>query len=183
MFLGVRRHGAPILVLFMLLAAVAPAASARKPSRSSPPTRSQIQTAIRKATHSRDLWATVNICDTKHHPDTVGIRGQMPSLSFATNMSMKIQVDYWSSKLSRFLTDPGVSQTVSLGDPVDTIVQGGATFKFKPPVVLSGTITYRWKLHGKVIGRATRLTGNGYKHVAYGDPPGRSTATCTMPAS
>jgi hypothetical protein len=93
---------------------------------------------------------------------------------------MRIQVDYWSFKLSRFVTDPGAKQTVALGDPVNTIVQGGATFKFKPPVVLSGTVTYQWKLHGKLIGHVTRLTGHGYKHVAFGDPPGHSTATCTM---
>src|SRR5947207_14010398 len=29
-------------------------------------------------THSKRLWATVNVCDTVGHPDSIGIRGSMP---------------------------------------------------------------------------------------------------------
>src|SRR5262245_47393421 len=28
--------------------------------------------------HSKRLWATVNVCDTVGHPDSLGIRGSMP---------------------------------------------------------------------------------------------------------
>jgi hypothetical protein len=180
MFLAVNRHGATITATLMVLGFGAQPAWASADGGPAAPTSSKIHAAVRRALRSRELWATVNICDTKRHPDVLGIRGQMPGLSFPSAMSMTVQVDYWSFKDSRFETDPGVNQTISLGDPANTIVQGGATFKFKPPVVLSGTITYEWKLGGKVIGHATKLTGHGYKHVAFGDPKGRSTATCTM---
>ena len=27
---------------------------------------------------ARDLWATVNVCDTKAHPNMMGVRARMP---------------------------------------------------------------------------------------------------------
>lgn len=102
----------------------------------------------------------------------------MPSLGFPSTMSMRIHVDYWNG--SKFTPDPGATRRVDVGDPTNRLVQGGANFTFQPPVILSGTIEFEWKLAGKVIGHATRLTGHGYKHVAGGDPPGYSAATCRM---
>jgi hypothetical protein len=167
-----------VAALAALVAAVpAPAALARD-AHGRGPSAKAIRAAIRSAESSKLLWATVNICDTKGHPDTIGIRGQAPSLPFATTISMKIRVDYWNG--SRFVPDPHATKQVALGDPVDEIVQNGANFRFNPPVILSGTIQFEWKLAGKVIGRATRFTGHGYKRVADGDPPGYSTATCRM---
>ena len=160
-------------------AAVTPATPALA-AHAADPSSSQIHTAIRSAQHSKLLWATVNICDTKHHPDTIGIRAQMPSLPFATSLSVKVQVDYWSTSANRFVPDPGVSRSVPLGDVANQITQGGANFRFQPPVVLSGTVTFEWKLGGKTIGRATRLTGHGYRGVQGGDPGGYSTATCRI---
>src|SRR6516225_9959914 len=71
-------------------ALVAPAcASNSSPTASTKgPTRAQIRAAIHRALHSRVLWATVNICDTMHHQNVIGIRGQMPSLSFAAGLRM-----------------------------------------------------------------------------------------------
>jgi hypothetical protein len=164
-------------------ALVAPAfASNSSPTASSKgPTRAQIRAAIHRALHSRFLWATVNICDTKHHPNVIGIRGQMPSLSFAAGLRMTIQVDYWSTTEHRYVPAPGAAAVVQLGRPKNSIIQGGATFTFQPPVRLSGTIEFQWMLHGKAIGHTTRATSSGDKQVAYGDPPGHSAASCRMP--
>jgi len=44
-------------------------------------------------THSKRLWATVNVCDTVGHPDSIGIRGSMPgSGDKAEVMYMRFQV-------------------------------------------------------------------------------------------
>jgi hypothetical protein len=145
---------------------------------SRPPGAKQIRAAVQAAQHSRLLWATVNICNTAHHRHTIGIRGQAPSLPFATSMSMRIQVDYWNGK--RFVSDPYATASLDLGHRTNEVVQNGANFTFRPSVVLSGTIEFEWKLAGRVIGRATRLTGHGYKHVAGGDPAGYSAATCRI---
>jgi hypothetical protein len=176
MFLVVVARARILAALIAIAAAAAPAAAGAQPA----PTTTQIHTAIAVAEHSKALWATVNICDTKQHPDTIGVRGQMPSLGFPADLSMNVQINYWSFATSKFVPDRGVSKTVSLGRPMNQVIQGGANFKFTPPVVLSGTVTFEWKLAGKVIGQATRQTGYHYKHVDGGDPPGYSRPTCEM---
>ncbi len=145
---------------------------------SHPPGAKQIRAAVQAAQHSKLLWATVNICNTARHRNMIGIRGQAPSLPFATSISMRIQVDYWNGR--KFVPDPYATKHVDLRDPAGEVIQNGANFTFRPPVILSGTIEFEWKLAGKVIGRATRLTGHGYKGVVGADPAGYSTATCRM---
>ena len=157
------------------LLAAAPAAQAKHHRA---PTRSQIRTAVTRATRSSALWATVNICDTKRHPDVIGIRGQMPALGFRAALSMRIQVDYRSA--GHWKPDPGAREGVELGSPRSGSQQGGVTFRFSPPAVLSGTITFEWRLGNRVIGRATRSTAGGQRGVDAGDPRGFSSASCKI---
>jgi hypothetical protein len=194
MFSCVRRAGAKIVVAVAIGCTLAAASASgarleRAGSTSTPatsatapknPTAAQIRAAVNKAERSKQLWSTVNICNTKHHRDTIGIRGQMPSLSFPSALYMKVQVDYWNYAAKKFAPDPGVDQTVALGDPANQIVQGGAMFKFKPPALLSGTITFEWKLHGKLIGSKRLATASGHKNAKFGDPPGYSSNKCTI---
>jgi hypothetical protein len=178
-----RLSGARIVAAIAIgsaLAAGSASAATTKSLTTSNPTPSQIKSAISKATDSKALWSTVNICDTKKHPNTIGIRGQMPSLSFPSSLYMDVQVDYYNYTDKKFETDPGVAQTLSLGDPANQIVQGGATFKFKPPAIVSGTVTFEWKLHGKLIGSKRRATGGGHRNAKYGDPSGYSTNDCSI---
>jgi hypothetical protein len=152
-------------------------AEAKRPRQATP---AQMRIAVGRAERSSDLWATVNICDTKRHPNTIGVRGQMPTLGFPARLEMTIKLRYWSSAKARFLPIPHVQLAVSLGVATTGLHQGGATFKFKPPVILSGEIDFRWLVGKKVLGRAVRLTRHGLKGVDQGDPPRYSTATCTM---
>src|SRR5687768_3505779 len=39
-------------------------------------------------------WATVNVCDTAAHPDTIGIRGSIPGLDRPSAMLMRFRVQY-----------------------------------------------------------------------------------------
>jgi hypothetical protein len=176
MFPVVRLLGARIAAAIAVGSAFA--AGGASAATTKPPTPAQIRAAVNAAIHSKQIWSTVNICNSPHHPDTIGIRGQMPSLGFPSSLYMDVQIDYWNYSAKQFKPDPGVTQTISLGDPSNQIVQGGATFKFNPPAVLSGTITFEWKLHGKVIGRKRRATGGGHHSAKYGDPPGYSSNDC-----
>jgi hypothetical protein len=154
----------------------------RAPTR---PTKAQIAAAVRKAKRSRNLWATVNVCDTAAHPNVLGIRGQLPALGFPTKMSMLVQVDYYVMADGRFEPDTSVPRVrVPLGKKPEAtgLWQGGVEFSFAPPAVLSGTVTFQWKLGGKVIGQVTKLTAHGRKGVKHSDPAGYSTATCTINA-
>jgi hypothetical protein len=140
---------------------------------------------VTKAKRSRKLWATVNICDTAKHPNVLGIRGQLPALGFAAKMSMLVQVDYYVAADGRFEPDTSVPPVrVALGTKAEAagLWQGGVKFAFAPPVVLSGTVTFRWKIGRHVVGTVTRLTAHGVKGVANSDPPHYSTATCTINA-
>ncbi len=43
------------------------------------------------------LWATVNVCDTERHPDTLGVRASMPgSRRKGETMWMRFRVQYFS---------------------------------------------------------------------------------------
>ncbi len=167
-----------------LVAAAAPGLAvtpASATSRSSDrPSATQIRTAVHRAERSRNLWATVNICNTKRHPHVIGIRGQMPALGFKATLMMDIQVDYWNTEHRTFEPDPAAKKQVLLGRATSGLHQDGVSFRFDPPAVLSGRITFTWKLAGKVIGHASRRTANGPKHVDFGDPPGHNTSTCRI---
>lgn len=154
----------------------------RRPGK---PTKAEIAAAVKRAKRSHHLWATVNICDTATHPNVLGIRGQLPALGFATKMSMLVQVDYYVPADGKFETDTSVAPVrVPLGKKAEAtgLWQGGVEFTFTPPAVLSGTVTFQWKLGKRVIGQVTKLTAHGVKGVAHSDPPHSSTATCTINA-
>jgi hypothetical protein len=152
-----------------------------------PPTTAQVKAAVAAAARSTDLWATVNICNTAAYPDEVGIRGQLPGLGFQADLSLTVAVQYFSAAQNKFLSTGDV-QVVDLGLATHSAHQGGAIFPFQPPAagdsyVLRGSVTFEWKLGGKVLGQVTRNTGHGYANVAAGDPAGYSEGTCTIDGS
>jgi hypothetical protein len=173
-----------LTILSLIVTFLAPSAgtafAAGSPSQ---PTPAQIQAALARVKRSHNLWATVNICnppDPKHR-NTLGIRGQMPALGFASRLVMDIQVEYWSVADKRFRIVPGVRAVVDLGRFTFGLHQKGATFTFMPPVgLLRGLVVFEWKLRNRVIGRLTRHTSGGHKHVDYADPRGYSRWTCTI---
>jgi hypothetical protein len=178
----------------LVAAALLPAAlslpdSAAAAKRSSGPTPSQVRAAVSRATHSRNVWATVNICNTRRHPDVVGFRVQMPGLGFAANLYADVQVEYWSAATRHFRPVPNGSgslgSVVRLGRATTGTHQSGVTFVIKRPpsgvhFAFRGVATFRWKRGNKVLGSTTRNTGHGYPHVDFGDPAGYSAGTCTI---
>jgi hypothetical protein len=145
------------------------------------PTRAQMRAAVARAKRSRYLWATVNICDTKHHPDEIGVRGQMPALGFPATLRMTIRLDYYSLRTAAFEPDPHVQVPDLLGTFSTGLHQGGGIFQFKPPVApLMGMVTFEWRVGNRLLGRATRLSTHGDKGVDAGDPPGTSHAVCRI---
>src|SRR3954451_3968994 len=69
------------LVIFVVLLAIAAPAGARTPDPRS----------------SADLWATINVCDTFAHPDTIGIRGSMPGIGRRATLWMRFQVQFFQA--------------------------------------------------------------------------------------
>jgi hypothetical protein len=169
-----------LVTLVTLIAGSAQALAKGKHPSPKPPTAAQMRAAVQRAERSKYLWATVNICNTKRHPHAIGVRGQMPALGFPALLQMTVHLKYWSTAKSMFLPIPHVARNLSLGVASTGLHQGGFTFTFTPPVLLSGQIDFRWSVHGHTLGRTTRSTGHGFKGVDGGDPPGHSASTCTM---
>ena len=157
-----------LLALAALLAAAAPAGAA----------------GIR----SPRLWATINVCDTLRHPDTIGIRASMPGSSFGARerMFMRFQVQYFRGSDQRWhdITKGGDSGYVPVGPATYDARQAGRLFVFAPPAggsfQLRGRVSFQWRRGGVVKRHASRLTTAGHSSTAGSDPRGFSSDTCVI---
>ena len=141
----------------------------------------QMRSAVLVAERSNQLWATINICDTRRHPNTIGIRGQVPTLGFPASISIAITVQFFNPDTKRFAPAPGARKSISISNAKAGTQQGGVTFQF--PVHsgrLRGAAVFTWKRAGKVIGHTARLTTAGHHDADFSDPRGYSAATCTI---
>src|SRR5262249_47040408 len=114
---------APRVTIAALVAALAlPAASHARPADS--------------IYQNKRLWATVNVCDTGGHPDSIGIRGSMPgSGNRAESMFMRFQVQYYTAadKTWHNLGPDADSGFVAVGSGKYRTRQSGQTFTITPP--------------------------------------------------
>jgi hypothetical protein len=171
------------VALAAMLALAGPAAVAR--SRPRAPTAAQIRRAVQRLEHSRDLWATVDICNTKRHPRALGVRGQMPSLGFGASHEMNIQVEYQPTPKIGFKPDPdpNAKQSVALGYSANKLLQSGWTFRGFPrhTGLLRATVAFVWRRGDRQIARIVRTTTAGHRDVVGADPPKFSAAQCNIP--
>jgi hypothetical protein len=166
-----RRH-AEIITLFVLL--VGPIAAAQAATTDD----------------SRDLWATVNVCDTAAAPNTIGIRASMPGSRSADEMRfMRFVVEYFSEADRRWYDVPagGDSGFLRVGKGRGPR-QFGRSLRIDPvagqPVLLRGRVVFQWRLDsGEVVRRASERTRRGHRSNAGDDPPGYSATTCTITPS
>jgi hypothetical protein len=114
--------------LLVVLLAVAPTPALGQNAGANP-TPNQIRNAVHSAERSKQLWATINICDTRKHPGIIGIRGQVPALGFRASISIAIGVEYWSQTTKQFTPDPGAQKVISLWRISHGIHQRGVTFR------------------------------------------------------
>lgn len=138
---------------------------------------------------SRHLWATVNVCDTLKHPDTIGIRGSMPGSSNPNErMYMRFRVQYFrsSDQLWHNISRGADSGFVYVGSARFKARQAGQLFTFAPPAggsfQMRGKVTFQWRNRtGKrVLRSASRLTTAGHRSSAGDDPAGYSSDTCVI---
>ena len=165
----------------VVLTVAAPAAAAGSGHRSAGPSRSQISTAVARVERSRKLWATINICNTKHHPNVVGIRGQMPALGFGSQLTMQVELRYWSDAEKRYKLLPTTTQTISLGNESNGVHQGGVSFPFSAHAgTLAGIVRFDWRLKSRSIGHTVRRTSTGHPDADQSDPVHFSAGKCEI---
>lgn len=161
-----------LAVTLLTLAAAAPAAHAGP---------------ARDPAKSPDLWATVNVCDTEAHPDSIGIRASMPGIGRRTQMWIRFQVHYLSRADNKWHTiqENADSGYRKLGVARRRVIEAGHTFKFLPPPdggahTMRGAVTFAWKVKGKTVRRVRELTEAGHRSTVGADPPGFSAAICQI---
>ena len=136
------------------------------------------------------LWATVNICDTRDHPDEIGIRASMPGLERrAATLLMRFRIQYYAtvdSKWHNFAANPRTdSGWMRLGRQRGGAVESGFNVRFRPPVDggahhLRGAVAFRWRRDGRVVRRKREITEAGHRSTAGADPRNYSAATCLL---
>jgi len=160
----------PIRRLSILLASVLAALAAAAPAPAA----------------TKNLWATVNVCDSPRYPDSVGIAARMPGNGSAQRMYMRFYVQFFDGDRWRPVTSGGVSPWLYAGSAKYTWVGRGYTFSFDPPpagasYTMRGMVRYEWrKGKTKVVKRTRRYTSDGHPGTRDSDPKGFSSRKCKM---
>ncbi len=140
---------------------------------------------FRPLAQSPELWATVNLCNTTHHPNEIGIRGSMPSDGHPHDtMYMRFLVQSLdpATNLWTGLGKSAESGFVQVGSAALTR-QDGHSFGFKPSTTaytMRGLVEFQWRRAGHLVHLATRFTTAGHTNVAGAEPKGFSAATCAL---
>ena len=135
---------------------------------------------------SRHLWATVNICDTKKHPDRIGIRASMPGTGVRKHrMYMRFRVEYRNAegKWTRFKGTGPDSRFQPVGPARFKARQSGWLFPFDPDkgdkYTLRGIVTFQWRRGPRILATTQEATTAGHG-VSIADPAGYSAAACDV---
>jgi hypothetical protein len=143
----------------------------------------------------KDLWATVNICDTAAHPDQMGVRASMPGNGTRQRMYMRFHAQFYNANKKRWFNvkGNGSSTWIHLGNARPSARQGGYTFSFAPPTsggafVLRGVVDFQWRVkrHNKsgrkriVVLRTLHANTKGEHPSDGADPLGYSSGTCEI---
>jgi hypothetical protein len=135
---------------------------------------------------SRELWATIDVCNPPDQANTVGIRGSMPGDGQAHDrMYMSFRLQYMNARRHWVNLASGASATfVAVGSGASAR-QGGTSFELKPvagkpAVTLRGVVDFQWR-HGRTVLMSTvQPTAAGHRSLAGADPANFSAATCLM---
>lgn len=143
--------------------------------------------AAGKGGKSRHLWATVNVCDTLKHPDTIGVRASMPGAANPREqMYMRFRVQYFRTTDQRWqdLSKGGDSGFLGVGPAKYKARQAGRLFVFAPPAggsfQLRGKVTFQWRRGKKVVRTTVLRTTAGHRSTAGSDPAGYSQDVCVI---
>jgi opacity protein-like surface antigen len=136
------------------------------------------------------LWATINICDTAKHPDTIGIRASMPGSGHTTEkMYMRFQVQYFRPSTQKWAPTDATfdSGWRMVGAATYRRRESGWNFSITPPPAgqtyrLRGVVSYEWR-KGKstdAVRSAVKRTRSGHPGTFGADPKGFSAAECVV---
>jgi hypothetical protein len=134
----------------------------------------------------KDLWATVNVCDTAKSPNQMGVRARMPGDGTRRRMYMRFTAQFRSGGKWKVVSGHGRSKWMLAGSARYQNEEIGYTFGFDPPAagtgyLLRGLVQFEWRktAHGRVERRASRYTTAGHP-TSESQPKGFSAARCRI---
>jgi hypothetical protein len=136
--------------------------------------------------NSRELWATIDVCNASDQPDTVGIRGSMPGDGHAHDtLYMSFRLQSMDAITKHWVDLKNASTAFSAVGAAKSARQGGASFTLtpvvgKPAFTLRGVVSFQWRRRATVLAAASRPTSAGRQSTAGADPTGFSAATCLI---
>ena len=145
--------------------------------------------ATASASHSGDLWATINICDTAAHPNVLGVRASMPGNGTSQTMWMRFRASYFDRETEQWYDLAGDSRSpwIKVGNARYRARQGGRKFTIAPPpptttYVVRGIVKFQWRRRktGEVVRRREKLTLAGHPTGSHGDPYDYSSGLCEI---
>jgi hypothetical protein len=160
------------------MAAAAPTASTTPASTPTPSAHALLS--------SRELWATIDVCNPADQPDTVGIRGSMPGDRHSHDkMYMSFRLQYMNASRQWVNLSNGASSSFMAVGSGAAARQDGTSFELKPvtgkpAVTLRGVVDFQWRRGSTVLASGALPTAVGHKSLAGADPPGYSAATCII---
>lgn len=139
------------------------------------------------APRPRDLWATVNVCDTQTRPDSMGVRARMPGNGTRQRMHMRFQAYFFDEETSRWQAVGGNARSrwIPVGSALVRHREAGYTFSFDPPMegrrfIVRGVVDFRWSDRRRIVRRARVNTKGGFESTRGADPPGYTAGVCEI---
>ena len=139
--------------------------------------------SVAQAKASKNLWATINVCDTQAHPNALGVRARMPGNGRHEQMYMRFLAEYQASNgVWHHVAVGGASPWEHAGSALFRYEELGYTFTFDQLApgegyTMRGLVKFEWRAHGKVQRRAHLLTTTGHP-TKRSDPSQYSAANC-----
>lgn len=145
----------------------------------------------RPSTHalrsSRELWATIDVCNPPDQANTIGIRGSMPGDNEAHDrMYMSFRLQYLSITTKKWADLAGGASPgfVAVGSG-ESARQDGRVFTLAAaatmaPTQLRGVVSFQWREGRRVLLSLARPTAAGHVSFAGADPRGFTAATCRI---
>jgi hypothetical protein len=139
---------------------------------------------VTAAKQVKNLWSTINICDTERHPDQLGIRARMPGNGKEQHMWMRFFAQYMKNGAWVPVKEGGRSKWRRAGLAIYKYQELGWTFEFNKLApgegyTMRGLVKFEWRKHGKVLRHKHAYT-TAHHPTGTGDPPKYSEATCFM---
>jgi len=142
--------------------------------------------AVAQAKPVKDLWATVNVCDTKKSPDQMGVRARMPGDGTHRRMYMRFSAQFRSDGKWKQVSGRGRSKWLYAGSALFRNQELGYTFSFDAPkpgttYLMRGLVQFQYRAptSGSVVRRTHRYTTRGHP-TKPAQPKGYSRGTCRI---